>query len=533
MAKQRILNPNMFIPRIPNTYQASRGYAMPAEGAVVYGDMPALQALPQGIQNVANARLANQQQQQAEAQRVAQMWRDNELEAADGQLWSNQLGSIEQKHIQEGQQLMQEGINPYESMDPRAVKYRRERRNIEGLRAYRGATEKSYVGLMQEMRKNPDKYDPESVQALQDWISQGNVEDYYRSGAQLPGLQARFDVNDALKGFTAPTSVQTRTENNRKITDTSIDRSAAERAIIGRIMSSPGGMRQLERITGGLPVQDVLSAPETLEENVAMYNALYEGDPQFRTALASQGINSQDDPRYRQVVENAAQRRVQAKQALNQQMDNWVSMSSSGLKLGRSETPDFTEANYRERVLSRQLSERREARLAAGETPQQASEEPVDLMIPYGPYNPEGNQPQVQARNYIPMSIPNRNFVGSEAIDLYTGRPTQIGESSADYSIVGVTQVPVSKNPITGGVPKGSLVQPGFASANPNSVEWKEVVHVTKGDGEDYFVDINRLPKNLTKDQKALVDRFKQAAGSSNTSGSQLSAEELIRKYSQ
>lgn len=68
---------------------------MPAEGAVVYGDMPALQALPVGVQNVANARLANQQQQQAEAQRIAQMWRDNELEAADGQLWSNQLGSIE------------------------------------------------------------------------------------------------------------------------------------------------------------------------------------------------------------------------------------------------------------------------------------------------------------------------------------------------------------------------------------------------------------------------------------------------------
>lgn len=521
----------MFIPRMPNTYQASRGYAMPAEGAVVYGDMPALQALPQGIQNVADARMVYQQQQQAEAQRVAQQWRDNELEAADGQLWAGQLGEIERRHIEEGQQLMQRGINPYESNDPAAQKFRSDRRNIMGLRAYRGGVEKNYIGLLQEMRKNPDKYDPESIQALQDWVSQGNIENYYRSGAQLPGLQARFDVSDALKGFTAPTSVQTRTENNRKITDTSVDRPAAERAILGRIMSSPGGMRQLERITGGLPVQDVLSAPDSVEGNVAMYNALYDGDPQFRAQLASHGISSKDDPRYQQVVNNAAQRRVQAKQALNQQMDNWVSMSSSGLKLGRSETADFTEANYRERVLSRQLSERREARLAAGETPKQASEEPVDLMIPYGPYNPEGNQPQVQARNYIPMSIPNRNFVGSEAIDLYTGRPTQIGESSADYSIVGVTQVPVSKNPITGGVPKGSLVQPGFASANPGSVEWKQVVHVTKGDGEDYFVDINRMPKNLTKDQKALVDRFKQAAGS--TAGTQLSAEELIKKYSQ
>src|SRR5690606_11010271 len=88
-------------------------------------------------------------------------------------------------------------------------------------------------------------------------------------------------------------------------------------------------------------------------------------DPQFRAALASQGISSKDDPRYQQVVEDAAQRRVQAKQALNEQMDNWVSMSSSGLKLGRSETSDFTEANYRERVRSRQLAERREARLAS------------------------------------------------------------------------------------------------------------------------------------------------------------------------
>lgn len=475
---------------------------MPAEGAVVYGDMPALQALPVGIQNVANARLANQQQQQAEAQRIAQMWRDNELEAADGQLWSNQLGSIEQKHIQEGQQLMQEGINPYESMDPRAVKYRRDRRNIEGLRAYRGATEKSYVGLMQEMRKNPDKYDPESVKALQDWISQGNVEEYYRSGAQLPGLQARFDINDALKGFTAPTSVQTRTENNRKITDTSIDRPAAERAIIGRIMSSPGGMRQLERITGGLPIQDVLSAPETLEENVAMYNALYEGDPQFRAALASQGINSQDDPRYRQVVENAAQRRVQAKQALNQQMDNWVSMSSSGLKLGRSET--FDDSQERLNIAKQQLalSRQREARLEkeANESGTKDVSYRGTISVPVGSET-SGTSGTVTLRNAINLNNTEVTMPGGDAFDMNSMKPLRNTPSiSGKIVVIGLAPYDATT---------GYLLTDEQAKNNPN-VEYRKSAQIKLGGeyGRDVTIPAEKLPAALSGPKQKIVNSF-------------------------
>lgn len=370
MAKQQIINPNMFIPRMPSVRQASRGYAMPAQGAVVYGDIPALESLPNAVENIVNARLNKTKQEEAEAQRIAQMWRDNELKAADGQLWSDQLAEFEKKHVLEGQKLMQQGINPYESMNPAALKYRQERRNIEALRAYRQSVEKEYLDLLKKVRENPEKYDPESLRELQDFITNGNIMDYYRSGARLPMLQGRFDPNEALKGLTAPITTNTSVEGNRKITETNIDRPATERAVLSRIMATPEGQRYISRITGGLPVQDVLTAPDTVEENIQLYNKLYEGSPQFRAALAAQGIAGTFDPKYAPLIQSAAVRRVQAKQALRDQMDKWVSQVSSGLKLGRSETPDFTEARFN--LQKQQAAEASASRRLLDETRRQA-----------------------------------------------------------------------------------------------------------------------------------------------------------------
>lgn len=485
-------------------------------------------------------RQLEEQRRLQQAQQLAQSYRDNMLKASSGRLWANEIGKLEQDHIRKGMEYRAQGFDVYnpDPNDPNQMKahdeYMTERARLEGLRNYRSGLESQYNELLKTLQKaNLGDYEASDIQKLNDFVSGTSIMDLYNQNAQLPSINRRFDPSEYLPKQAATDTVQT-TEGNQRRKTVSINDPRTRSSIIGSIANAPGGQEYLNRLTGGINPNSLLDLPNDREAIKQQVLRDYNGDPELRRALASAPTPViSGTPAFDEWVEQQTNNLYSAKQRFQPQFQQWYDQVVGQTKTEDITTPDFTEANYRERVMSRQLAQRREARLAAGETPQQVSEEPVDLMIPYGPYNPEGNQPQVQARNYIPMSIPNRNFVGSEAIDLYTGRPTQIGESSADYSIVGLTQVPVSKNPLTGGIPKGSLVQPGFASANPNSVEWKQVVHVTKGDGEDYFVDINRLPKNLTKDQKALVDRFKQAAGSSNTSGSQLSAEELIRKYSQ
>lgn len=491
---------------MPDYRMARTGYAMPTEGAVVYGDMPALSNAAAGIENVVAARQQSQLRQQQEAAKLAQSWRDNELQAAEGQLWGNQLGQVEAEHVSKGQQLMQQGIDPYNSLNPKAEEYRRERRDIIARRAYRKGIEDQYIKAVAEIRKNPDKYDQESVKQLNDFIANTNLNEAYSTNAQLPGLQERFDITSALQGYRAPLDVQTFTEGNRKITDRSVNRPETERAILARISSSPGGMRTLERITEGLPVQDVLNTPDTIEETVTFYDTMYDGDPQFRSALAAQGIASKDDPRYQQVVQNAAQRRVQAKKALRQQMDNWVSMSSSGLQLGRSEV--FDDSQERLNIARQQLalSQRREARLAADANG--AGTKDVTFVgaesIPIGQQGTEtnpGNAGRTPVRNAVNFYNTTVSVTGGDAYNMNSRKPYP-ETPSISGKIVKLGEYPFDRT-------TGELLDESQVANNPN-VEYRKMAQI-EDDGANILVPATKVPSTLPTSKQKMVNSFLQS----------------------
>ena len=166
------------------------------------------------------------------------------------------------------------------------------------------------------------------------------------------------------------------------------------------------------------------------------------------------------------------------------------------------------------------LRAREAARSARGEEGYTGT--PQTLNIPYA----KGTA-NFQADQYIPVSIPKKNFAGSTYIDLKTGQPsTKKLRSSDDYSVVGVNNTPILKvgtSDNTGkAIPAGSVVQPKFANSNPGMVTRTPTIHVQlKEDGitRDYLIPYDRLPENVknSKSIKAALSSFKPAQEKSST----------------
>jgi len=123
------------------------------------------------------------------------------------------------------------------------------------------------------------------------------------------------------------------------------------------------------------------------------------------------------------------------------------------------------------------------------------SVQPITMNIPFA----EGKG-GVEVPDYVPISIPKRNFAGSEYIDMSTGRPSKDPlPSSGDYEIVGVANFAILKS--SSRVDKklwGAIAQPDFARKNPDLVEKKPMIHVQnptrRGGKEDLLIPYDRMP---------------------------------------
>lgn len=132
------------------------------------------------------------------------------------------------------------------------------------------------------------------------------------------------------------------------------------------------------------------------------------------------------------------------------------------------------------------------------------SVQPITMNIPFA----EGKG-GVEVPDYVPISIPKRNFAGSEYIDMSTGRPSKDPlPSSGDYEIVGVANFDVIKSGSRADKKLwGAIAQPDFARKNPDLVEKKPMIHVQnptrRGGKEDLLIPYDRMPVK-EKGSKAL-----------------------------
>lgn len=128
------------------------------------------------------------------------------------------------------------------------------------------------------------------------------------------------------------------------------------------------------------------------------------------------------------------------------------------------------------------------------------------------PYGGKGGG-HFDAKNVVNLSLPNKNFAGTPAIDLDNGKVVKSLSPSDDYSIVAVKDVPVYKK---GTKMEGQIVQPGTESKHPDMVEHKRMIQVQQkvGEGEvkHYLIDYDKMPVNVAgqKDVKASLAKLNQ-----------------------
>lgn len=142
----------------------------------------------------------------------------------------------------------------------------------------------------------------------------------------------------------------------------------------------------------------------------------------------------------------------------------------------------------------------------------------IDMVLPYG------DGASFSTNQYIPISIPEKNFAGSSYIDMKTGKPgTKKLSSSGDYEMVGVVNMPMIKRGSgakdgSGGL-DGAIAQPNFEKNNPGMVEYVPMIHVQKPTGAggfkyDYLIPYNRMPENVknTGAVKKALAKFRPAS---------------------
>lgn len=483
----------------------SRGYGQQANvlggtmGAVVYGQNPAAQNLAGNLNAVRQAEQMRLAQQQADAQQLAQSWRDNELEAAEGMLWADQLGAVEQQHIATGQELMQEGINPYESMNPRAVAYRRQRRDILNQRAYRKGIESQYMKTLEEIRKNPNKYRPDDIQRLNEWISGTNLTDAYSQNQQIPMLRQRFDPSEVLKGVRAVTTSTTDVKDGWKTERTQIDRPQTEGLILGQLINAPGGAEYLAELTGGLPVNEVLSVPDSRSDIVSALKEGYSGNPRIREQLAAQGIVG--DKMVEEWANNEASRFLGAKKNLKSFLDRQVDAAASGVKLEESRTPDTTLADLAIKKRNSDISAGREARLL-----REAESGGSDVTyigadsVPAGRAS-SGNSGIVPINNAINLYNATVSVTGGGAYNL-DSRSKERDTPSIEGRIVNIGEYPFDSN--------GEVLDESQVSS-PDSVEWRKMALIRQtqdGITKNLLVPASKIPSTLSGNKQKIVNEF-------------------------
>lgn len=127
--------------------------------------------------------------------------------------------------------------------------------------------------------------------------------------------------------------------------------------------------------------------------------------------------------------------------------------------------------------------------------------------IPY-----KGGSGVVNAKNFVGISLPNKNFAGAPALDLNTGKVVKGLAPSDDYSIVGVGDYPMYK---AGYKHAGEIAQPNFEQSHPEAVQHQRMVLVqSKGQfgapDNHFLVPYDKLPANVAnqKDVRQTLSEF-------------------------
>ena len=472
-------------------------------GAVVYGNEP-YDNLGRNLAVARQESLRQQQQAEIEARRLAQAYRDNALTVSGGRLWAPEIASLAQSHLQRGIGYRQQGRNVYDPTDPDYAQYMTERSRIQSMDDYRKAIETDFKKVQDLIQSNPNKYDPESINAINSALNNMTLEEAYQSGWTLPQLRERFDLSEALRGLNAVVREDETTEGNVRRTVTDIDRPQTARAVLGRVANTPGGQEYINRITNGIPINEIALIPDTLQDNIAEIREEYEGSPALRQQMAIDlGITSSDSEEFKEAARLIAEERLNAKRNFSQFMDQAMGAVGVTRALGVKERPDFTLEDQQIQRENLALAKSREARLRS-----QASESTTkDITFAGSDSVPVGtpsrnNVGRVPIQNGVNFYNTTVSMTGGDAFNMNTREPFR-DTPSINGQLVKLAEYPFDSA-------TGELLDETQVANNPN-VEYRKMAQIRQSDGgltTDLLVPANKVPSTLPKEKQKMVNEF-------------------------
>jgi len=319
-----------------------------------------------------NQQLAQQEQARRlqQAQQIAKDWQTNQLKVDGGLYWQPEFNQRAQQHIEEGIKLRQMGINPfnYNANDPAQVEasqnYLLQRQGILSDTANRKAMEAEIGKRFQQVAANPNKYDPQDIAALQQYVQTPYAE---ARNIPIPTLRERFDANKLLDKITPAQIGNEVVIGNQKIKTLKAVPGQTKQAIVTAFANDPDAQRYMDNLTGnlGISIRDLQNLPKTPQGIQEYINKQYNGNPEFRTQLAQQGITSKNSDAYKAFVDTQVGALYNAKSKFDTEIENQYQKIAPKVKEMSSVLPNYAAEDQAMQRRRLQLAEQANARAAA------------------------------------------------------------------------------------------------------------------------------------------------------------------------
>lgn len=343
--------------------------------AFVLGESQAANNLLNTLQY--NQQIAQQQERlkAQQAQQLAANWQKNQLKVDGGLYWQPEFNKRYQSHLEKGIQLRQMGIDPfnYNANDPNqtaiAQDYLLERQGILSDVDTRKALEANVGKQFGLVKGNPSKYYASDIENLNKYVETPFAEAIKTAP---PTLTERFDPNTLLKTITPAQVGSEIVINNKRIKSVKALPQETRSAIVSAYTNSPATERWVDELTGrqGFTIPVLERIPNTKEAIEKDLKAQYDGNPDLRTQLATQGIVGKDSEAFKKYVNSETDRLYSAKSKWNNQIQSDLNQVLPKVKEMESILPDYSaedQAMQRERLaLARQANARAAANASGG-----------------------------------------------------------------------------------------------------------------------------------------------------------------------
>lgn len=315
--------------------------------AFILPESNAANALTETIAQNAQMGLYNRKLQREREKEIAKSYQDNILKAQAGRLWNPEISALNNEHIKQGIEYRKQGFDIY-NPDPNSPSqmdayenYMLDRQKLLNLNEQQKAYNTNFNKRMEQYNANPDKYTPESLQAINDFVSKNKFRDILDNGMEIPNLEEVFDLNKEVISKIHPTSIRESVvdKDGTKTDQTNPNVPAIQYQVEGNFAANPRAKANIEKKIG-MPITDLLRTIDRDEIRKALDDQ-YRTDPDKRKLLPSAGITTFEGDKYQKFLDAQADKQVQAETAYKTEVEDVTRTIAAKVNPQYAESFDF------------------------------------------------------------------------------------------------------------------------------------------------------------------------------------------------